>query len=454
MPKGFIPDVEDASTITQFKEATPTMEDFHLVVASGPDRGAHLTISFEHPSRILIGRSQACSLQLTDRQVSRRHAAVEWVGHALRLTDLGSSDGTFVDRVKVRAADLQGGEIIRVGSTSIRLDASDAQVGSVPEGTRFGNVIGSSLEMRRLYPLCARLAASDIPVVVEGETGTGKEVLAEALHDMGSRAKGPFIVFDCTAAAPSLLESELFGHERGAFTGAVDQRRGVFEQAHRGTLFIDEIGDLDLPLQAKLLRAIERRQVRRVGGNRWLGVDVRVISATRRNLDHEVEAGRFRDDLYHRLAVTRIELPPLRHRTGDVATLAQTFWRELGGVGTCPPDVLERWEDDAWPGNVRELRNAVARQIALGNLGELASGGTSAAASPRSMPLFDEIIASGLPFPQARDRILAEFETRYVEHVLAQHDGNVTRAAASSGIGRRYFQRIRARQAASSDRTR
>src|SRR5262245_60431404 len=188
--------------------------------------------------------------------------------------------------------------------------------------------------------------------------------MAEALHEQGPRASQPFVVFDCTAVPPNLVESELFGHERGAFTGAVTQRKGVFEQAHGGTLLIDEIGDLDLPLQPKLLRAIERGEIRRVGADRWIRVDVRVLAATRRDLAREVQAGRFRDDLFHRLAVGRIELPPLRHRRGDVPLLARQVWRELGGdARLLPAEILLKWEDYEWPGNVRELRNAVARQL-------------------------------------------------------------------------------------------
>ena len=223
--------------------------------------------------------------------------------------------------------------------------------------------------MRRLYPLCERLAQSDVPVVIEGETGTGKEVLAEALHESGARASGPFVVFDCTAVASSLLESALFGHEKGAFTGALAQRLGVFEQAHGGTLFIDEIGELDAVLQPKLLRAIERGEVQRVGSNRWERVEVRIIAATRRDLDREVRAGRFRDDLFFRLAVGRIDLPPLRRRRGDVAVLTRHFWRQIAGPERLvPPGLLERLEDHAWPGNVRELQNAIARHVAVGDL--------------------------------------------------------------------------------------
>lgn len=308
-----------------------------------------------------------------------------------------------------------------------------------------------------MTPEICGLEGNDKVPAVEGETGTGKEVLGEALHDQGARAAGPFVVFDCTAVPPSLMESELFGHERGAFTGAVASRRGVFEKASGGTLFIDEIGDLDLTLQPKLLRAIERSAVRRVGGDAWIDVNVRVIAATRRDLDAEVQVGRFRDDLFYRLAVTRIELPPLRRRSGDITLLARHFWKVLGGSeADAPPyDLLQRYEAYAWPGNVRELHNAVARQLALGELAQgLAAGGgpigpVDALAAPAQAPAGDfieEVIALGLPLARGRERVVDEYERRYVERVLARHGGNVRRAAAASGIARRYFQLLRARQ--------
>jgi two-component system response regulator HydG len=307
---------------------------------------------------------------------------------------------------------------------------------------RFGQLIGSSLEMRRLYPLCARLAASDVPVVIEGETGTGKEVIAEALHEHGARAAGPFVVFDCTAVPPNLVESELFGHERGAFTGAVGMRKGVFEQADNGTLLIDEIGDLELGLQAKLLRALERSEVKRVGGDQWIRVNVRVLAATRRDLDRETQDGRFRDDLYFRLAVARIELPPLRARTGDIVTLANHFWKQLGGELPVPYETMQRFERYDWPGNVRELRNAVARQLAMGEFTPESHGARVSGARDA----LEEVLALELPFPRARDKVLEEFERRYVERVLSKHGGVVGRAAQASGIARRYFNIILARQ--------
>ncbi len=305
-------------------------------------------------------------------------------------------------------------------------------------------MVGESPAMRRVYALCRRLAQSDVPVVVEGETGTGKEVLAEALHASGARAKAPFVVFDCTAVAPSLLESALFGHERGAFTGALAQRRGVFEQAHGGTLFIDEIGELEPTLQPKLLRAIERGEVQRVGSSRWDRVDVRIIAATRRDLDSEVQAGRFRDDLFFRLAVGRVELPPLRRRPGDIAVLARHFWHLIAGPGRpLPAGLVERLEARSWPGNVRELQNAIARHVAVGDLPEeTVSPSRTASSDP-----IERVLSMDLPLPRARAEVVEEFERRYVEAALHRCDGNVTRAAKASGLALRYFQILKARRA-------
>jgi transcriptional regulator with GAF, ATPase, and Fis domain len=285
-----------------------------------------------------------------------------------------------------------------------------------------------------------------------GETGTGKEVLAESIHAESPRKDAPFIVFDCTAVPPNLLESELFGHERGAFTGAVSSRRGVFEQAHGGTLLIDEIGDLDLSLQPKLLRAIERSEIRRVGGDRWLRVDVRLLVATRRDLDREVQAGRFRDDLFHRLAVARVELPPLRKRRDDIPLLAARFALELGGQPTqIPPALLASWREQPWPGNVRELRNLVARQIAFGELAGLAfhddAAPPDAATGEPDGGWLEAILAEKLPLIEAREKVLAIFERRYVAHMLEASGGNVARAAAHAGIARRYFQILKAKRA-------
>jgi two-component system, NtrC family, response regulator HydG len=471
-------DFDDVETVLAPKVARPDAAGatFALTVVEGPDTGKSFTVAPDRPSRVLVGQSPACDLCLTDRTVSRRHAAFELSssGARLRLSDLGSTNGTFAQGMAVLDVFLAGGELVRVAGTGIRVDLiSRTDRVELPAATRFGKIVGASPEMRRLYPLCERLAASAVPVIIEGETGTGKEVLAESLHEMGPRAAGPFVVFDCTAVAPNLVESALFGHERGSFTGATESRRGVFEEAHGGTLLLDEIGDLELSLQAKLLRALERSEVQRVGSSKWTRVDVRVLAATRRDLDREIQLGRFRDDLFFRLAVARIELPPLRRRTGDVPVLAQHFWRRLADRGVpFPPEFGQRLEAYDWPGNVRELYNAVARRVALGELAQIETArshdggsreppqtppssartatGHDAGGAPASArgDTVEAVLALDLPLVRAREKVVEEFERRYVQRILAQHGGNVTSAAAASGIARRYFQLLKARHQA------
>jgi DNA-binding NtrC family response regulator len=440
------PPSDDATMVPRGRGASAGEAKFVVVVSEGPDSGASVTIDPSSPSRLLIGKSEACGLRLTDPQSSRRHAALAVEGHELHLVDLRSTNGTFVGGLRVAEAYLRGGEVLAIGASRLRVvrvgEARDAQSG--PD--RFGPLVGASPRMRRIYPLLERLAQADVAVVIEGETGTGKEVVAEALHVQGSRAGGPFVVFDCTAVASSLMEAALFGHEKGAFTGATAMRRGVFEEAHGGTLLIDEIGDLDLALQPKLLRAIQRKEVRRVGGDRWIKADVRVLAATRRDLDREVQAGRFREDLFYRLAVARVELPPLRERAGDIALLTRTFWERLGGAGIpLPPELLAVWEDYAWPGNVRELENAVARRLALGELAPplgltQAPASASASASGIEIPLDTD-----KPLALVREVAVQALERRYVERLLAACDGNVAEAAARAGVTRRYFNMLRAR---------
>jgi DNA-binding NtrC family response regulator len=434
-----MPQDDEISTVMRVPDVGVAPRAFVVRVAKGEDTGASAALA--DGVRVLVGQSPACDLQLIDPQVSRRHLALEGMADRIRLIDLDSTNGTHVNGVRVAIAWLMGGEDVQIGDTIIRVEASDRVAPPASSvATSFGRMLGESETMRRLFPLAERLAATDVPIVIEGETGTGKEVLAEALHEASSRASGPFVVFDCTAVPPSLVESELFGHERGAFTGAVAMRRGVFEQAHGGTLLIDEIGDLEPSLQPKLLRALERSEVRRVGGDKWIRLDVRIIAATRRDLDKAVQEGRFRDDLFFRLAVGRIELPPLRDRRGDVAVLTRAFWRDLGGQGEVPYDLLQRFERHSWPGNVRELRNAVARHIAVGE------SVAETAAPIAGDDALDAILAMELPYPRARQLAQAEFERRYVERVLAAHNGNVARAAAASGIARRYFNIILARR--------
>jgi DNA-binding NtrC family response regulator len=407
---------------------------------------------------VFVGHSSACELELGDRRVSRRNFACELVDGVLRVADLESTNGTRVNGVAIREALLEGGEVIQVGDSTIQVER-DEQTREVQLTTnvRFGRVVGASTAMRKLYPLCKRLAGSDVPVVIEGETGSGKEILAESLHEASKRKSKPFVVFDCTAVSPNLIESALFGHEKGAFTGAADTRVGVFEEANEGTLLIDEIGDLALDLQAKLLRVIERSEVKRVGSNRPIAVDVRVLAATRRNLERLVQERRFRDDLFYRLAVTRIELPPLRDRVGDIALLADHFWRRLvTDDAPIPEEFLAQLVSYGWPGNVRELQNAVARRVALGELAEegswTASLGLTSSTTDPGGGVLEKILEQNLPLPLARKRVVEAFEMLYLGRVLQEHGGNVTRAAAAAGVARRYFRLLRARRRQGGDR--
>jgi two-component system, NtrC family, response regulator HydG len=368
----------------------------------------------------------------------------------VRLTDLGSKNGTHLGETRIGEVWLSDA-LVRLGDTTLRIQPAREHVSKpLARASGFGQVVGASTEMRRLYPLCERLAQLDVPVLIEGETGTGKEVLAEALHAEGPRREQPYVVFDCTAVPPSMVEAALFGHERGSFTGAVASRAGVFERAQGGTLLIDEIGDLDLALQPKLLRVVERGEVQRIGGERTIRVNVRLLAATRRNLDQEIQAGRFRDDLFHRLAVARVELPPLRNRRGDVPRLVKHFCDQLGfDVRQIPPAKMQSWQDTSWPGNIRELKNAVSRHVMLGDLVEDGSLPFDLGVEPSadSFDWLERVMDADVPLVQARKRVVEEFERRYIERVLAAHGGSVKEAAKAAGVAKRYFQLLRARLA-------
>jgi transcriptional regulator with PAS, ATPase and Fis domain len=331
--------------------------------------------------------------------------------------------------------------------TQVRKEALD-------EPTRFGNMVGRSASMRTLFALLRRATKSDATVMIEGETGTGKEATAEAIHIESQRAKGPFVVIDCSAIPPELLESELFGNERGAFTGAVSARAGAFEAARGGTIFLDEIGELSLDLQPKILRVLERRHVKRVGSNTYMPVDVRVIAATNRSLKAEVAGNRFRSDLYYRLAVLRVSLPPLRERQADFPILVEHILHSLG-IANSPeaaelrkPDFLMQLSKYHWPGNVRQLRNYIERCVALGEVKSPAVAETLAppplpppsGGFPRSpaVPLFDVT----QPLRQARDSCIAAFEKSYLETLLVAHGNNVAAAARAAGVDRVHLYRL------------
>ncbi|MBX3210461.1 MAG: sigma 54-interacting transcriptional regulator [Labilithrix sp.] len=439
--------------ISEPPEPSPSV-GFVLEVVSGPDHGKRLTVA---SARVLVGTSPICDLVLTDERVSRRHLALSVEDTTLRVEDLQSTNGTFANELRIAGAYLRGGETITIGKTLILVTPVPAEAGEkIARAVSFGRVLGTSAKMQRVYAFARKIAASDISCTIEGETGTGKEQLAEAIHDESARARGPFVVFDCTALPGTLMESALFGHEKGSFTGASATRRGVFEQADGGTLFIDEIGDLDVTLQPKLLRAIQRGETQRVGGTGWIKSNVRILAATRRDLDREVQEGRFRDDLFFRLAVARIELPPLRERGADVELLARAFWASLGpSAGPFPAEFLTRYRGHTWPGNVRELLNTVVRWQALGEMGlgeRIAEDAPESLAAPPAASstgpgddLVERLIRDAVPFSKARQLAALDFERRYLRSILESFGGNVTKAAQASGIGRRYFHMLLAK---------
>jgi transcriptional regulator with PAS, ATPase and Fis domain len=327
---------------------------------------------------LVVGSDAACGVRIEDPHVSRRHAEIRRTAAGIVLRDLGSRNGTFVGRIAVKEVVLASGAEIRVGRTTIRFETGGeegrlARLARAPVGeeelkgapSRFGPAIGGSPGMRRLFALAARLAPTDLTLTVCGETGTGKDVFARAIHEASARAAGPFVVFDCGAVAPTLIESELFGHEKGAFTGAVSDRRGAFERAHGGTLLLDEIGELSLELQPKLLRVLEQRTIRRVGGAGDIAVDVRILAATNRDLEKEVRNGAFREDLFFRLSAAMLQVPPLRERREDIPALVAAFLAEAGRSLEVAPDTLEALARHHWPGNVRELKNAIAGAAAI-----------------------------------------------------------------------------------------
>jgi two-component system, NtrC family, response regulator GlrR len=332
---------------------------------------------------------------------------------------------------------------LAVGGAPVRIDSDSGLVRTSDE--RFGRMIGRSQAMQTVFDLLAKAAPSDATILLEGETGTGKEVSAEAIHRGSPRAAKPFLVVDCGAMPPQLLESELFGHERGAFTGAVSSRQGVFEAAGGGTVFLDEIGELSLDLQPKLLRVLERREVRRVGTNNHLPVNVRLIAATNRSLRDQVAAQKFRSDLYYRLAVVEVRLPPLRERLADLPLLVDHIVRAFGTVDEVTwgkvraTEFLEALARHSWPGNIRELRNYLERCLALHDF-----------ASPRSVTDMSATAVSGpegavnigQPLREAREAWVSAFERRYLEELLRQHENRVSAAARAAGVDRIYFYRL------------
>jgi DNA-binding NtrC family response regulator len=309
------------------------------------------------------------------------------------------------------------------------------------------NIIGRSPAMARVFELVKKAARSEANILILGESGTGKELIARAIHANSPRAAQPFVPVDCASLPENLLESELFGHEKGAFTDAARSKPGLFETAHRGTLFLDEIAELALPLQSKLLRAIQERQIRRVGGTTQIDVDVRLVSATNRNLREAVAERRFREELYYRVNVIAIELPPLRDRAGDVRLLVHAFLRRYGQgrVTRIDDEAQGALEAYAWPGNVRELQNAVERACALADASTVRRRDLpDYIFEARTLPAAAPTAASGAgrTLQEAREHWMQSLESAYLRDLLDRHGGNVSSAAKAAGIDRKTFHRL------------
>jgi len=456
-------------TKIQYVDRVPTLHlrRCTLTTVSQPTR----EFSFDK-EEIRIGAMEDNDVVLRDDTVSRHHCKIVQEESGYVLIDLQSTNGTTIDKVRIREAYLRPGCTISVGTSQLKFNAREEAVEIVPSRKdHCGDLIGRNAKMREIYSIIEKIAPTATTVVIEGETGTGKEVVAQSIHKLSTRANGPMIVFDCGAVPPNLVESELFGHEKGSFTGAVMTRQGLFEMADGGTLFLDELGELPLDLQPKLLRALEQREVRRVGSSKSIKVDVRIIAATNRNLEEEVRGGRFRQDLFYRLSVVRLMLPSLRERGDDIALLVRHFLKSQpynrGADGTqrvtnLSPAALEALTSYRWPGNVRELVNTIERAVSFcdgdsievddlpEHLREAVAESMTATAdrAPTSAPSEaaprppDELISGNVTFKDAKERWVSSFERDYILSLIKRHNGNISHAARDADIDRKYFRKL------------
>ena len=423
---------------------------FRLRVVAGPDQGKEHALE---DGTTMVGTHADNDLVLTDATVSRYHLELRLRRDGIEVRDLDTTNGTKHGGARVGQVVLVGPARLRLGKhTELDVEPVDEGVvlGDWP-GDRFGDVLGTTQPMRRLFALLAKAASTEATILLSGETGTGKEAIAEAVHQASRRAKGPFVVVDCGSIPHELIASELFGHAKGSFTGAGADKQGLIEAANHGTLFLDEIGELALDLQPQLLRALDRRQVRRVGETQAIDVDIRVIAATHRDLRAMVRTGQFREDLYYRLAVVATQVPPLRERKADIPALATWFAERMGrGTFAQSPALVELLERHDWPGNVRELRNVVERALSLGDaaLTDLGDGrpsrpadGDDPPARPTAPPVAPGDVLE-LPFKEAKAALVESFERDYLTALLARHRGNISRTAAEAGIDRNYIHRL------------
>ena len=430
------------SVVTVHSEALVTSAKparCQLVVVDGPDMGRAANIDQDDS---IVGTDDDCDLVLTDDRVSRRHMSIRIDGGRFIVRDLGSRNGTLYEGSLVSAATVPAGATLKLGKTFLRVQPRPEVMEVAPsQSRRFGDLVAESLAMREVIAVLELSAESDVTVLLEGETGTGTELAARALHDASPRRAGPFVVIDCGALPETLLESELFGHVRGAFTGAAQNRDGAFVRASGGTIFLDELATVPLQMQARLLRVIEERRVRPVGADEERDIDVRLVAASTDDLSGKVTEGTFRPDLYYRLSVVKVQLPPLRSRREDIVPVVGVMMKRRGmDAGAVSGANLDRLIAHSWPGNVRELRNVIERAIAL-------SPGATTFAELRIavQPLHSEetlTVRTDIPYSDAKAVLLNAFEFHYLRDVFNRCDGNISAAARESGLDRKHLRSL------------
>jgi len=428
---------------------TETVDFGALNPAGGPNLTFHLLVDGEEGSKryplrgsMSLGKSTDNDIVIDASGVSRYHVELLAEPNSVHIKDVGSKNGTFYNGARITEVRVGAGACLRVGGPAgieIKVELSDQPTISPADRDSFGPLIGDSMAMRSVYTILERTSQSAATILINGETGTGKELVAQAIHEASPRKDKPIVVIDCGSIPPNLIESELFGHVKGAFTDAHVDRNGAFEAANGGTLFLDEIGELPIDLQPKLLRAVESRSIQRLGESTRRDIDVRLIAATHRNLSQEVQERRFRQDLFYRLAVVSVQLPPLRERGSDVIKLAEHILTQLGQPGAIEfeGNIAKALMSYSWPGNVRELRNSLERAIHLGAEHAI----PMAAPSGQSKRTFPED-APDLPFKEAKEQIVMSFERAYIERLMGRHTGNISAASRDAGIDRNYLYRL------------
>jgi DNA-binding NtrC family response regulator len=425
MPKRRQRNVEWDTRTVSVSGSKRQLARFLLKVVAGADAGI---MSASHGEELTIGTAPGNNLVLTDETVSRHHCSIEISPEGYLFKDLGSRNGSRIDGVFVESGRLHDGVSIQLGESNLSFKVLEDRVEEpLSKATKFGEVLGESPAMRRIFQVAERASQADASLLIEGETGTGKTALARELHNRSRRSERPFMVIDCASLVRGLVESELFGHEKGAFTGADKPHAGLFESAQGGTVFLDEIGELPKELQPKLLRVLESKTVTRVGSNTPIPVDFRLVAATNRDLRSEVNRGSFREDLYYRISTLRVKIPPLRERTEDLPPLAAHFYAQLSsGPKELPPELLRAVLRHPWHGNARELRNFIEQCIVTDSIGD-----------PRGLAAESHDLS--LSFREAKKISVDRWESSYLSSLMKAYRGNVSRASRGVKMDRNHL---------------